>query len=108
MARQVIEELVDDYDGTSAAEETVSFALDGVTYEIDVSMANGDRLRNTLGQWTPFARTIDPSPRRTNPSAIAPEQIRIIRKWARAHGVRVSKRGPISAAVVEAYHNAAI
>jgi hypothetical protein len=43
MAQRVITQLVDDIDGKEIAEgagETVSFALDGVSYEIDLSSKN--------------------------------------------------------------------
>ena len=45
---KVITELVDDIDG-STAEETVSFALDGVEYEIDLSTPNAS---NCARVWT--------------------------------------------------------
>jgi ABC-type proline/glycine betaine transport system substrate-binding protein len=39
--------IVDDLDGSSAT-ETVSFALDGQDYEIDLSTTNADELRTAL------------------------------------------------------------
>ena len=65
MAQRVRVDLVDDIDG-SAAEESVEFALDGVSYVIDLSTENAAELRETLAKWTksarrtggpPFART---------------------------------------------------
>jgi hypothetical protein len=50
MAKTVIVKLTDDIDGGDA-DETVHFALDGKSYEIDVSVANAARLRKAL---TPF------------------------------------------------------
>ena len=44
MAKTVIVKLTDDIDGGDA-EETVHFALDGKTYEIDVNAANAARVR---------------------------------------------------------------
>jgi Lsr2 len=44
MAKTVIVKLTDDMDGGDA-EETVHFALDGKTYEIDLSAANASSLR---------------------------------------------------------------
>ena len=43
MAKTVIVKLVDDIDG-SDADETVQFALDGKSYEVDLSTANASRL----------------------------------------------------------------
>ena len=50
MAQKVQVLLVDDLDG-GPAEETVSFALDGVTYEIDLNAQNaknGTKIRSKL------------------------------------------------------------
>lgn len=52
MARRVVVTLVDDFDGVSAAEETVTFAIDGATYEIDLSETNAAKLREVFEQWT--------------------------------------------------------
>jgi hypothetical protein len=46
MARRIVRELVDDLDGTPAA-ETVRFGLDGVLYDIDLSIAHAARLRRS-------------------------------------------------------------
>ena len=45
MAQRVNIVLEDDLDGTDA-DETVTFALDGVGYEIDLSSANAATLRD--------------------------------------------------------------
>lgn len=50
-------ELVDDLDG-SEAHETVSFALDGAEYEIDVSAPNAERLRGVLDKYVSSARRV--------------------------------------------------
>ena len=47
MAQKVQVLLVDDLDGSEAT-ETVSFGLDGVSYEIDLSSGNAGELRNEL------------------------------------------------------------
>ena len=54
MAKRVHVMLVDDTDGSNA-DETVSFALDGVSYEIDLSSHNADKLRNGFAPWIGFA-----------------------------------------------------
>ncbi|WP_328394745.1 histone-like nucleoid-structuring protein Lsr2 [Nocardia sp. NBC_00416] len=109
MARKVIVELVDDYDGTSTAEETVTLALDGVTYEIDLSARNAEKLRDALGSWTPFARRVGGRPtkgkRRPQPRTNSADT-QTIREWARANGMEVSNRGRISAEIAEAYQKA--
>ena len=37
MAQKTVVSLIDDLDGESEADETVEYALDGVTYEIDLA-----------------------------------------------------------------------
>lgn len=53
MAQKVQVLLVDDLDG-GEADETVTFALDGKTYEIDLTTANADKLRGLL---EPFVKS---------------------------------------------------
>jgi nucleoid-associated protein Lsr2 len=47
VAREVIEKLIDDLDGGEAV-ETVTFGLDGVSYEIDASKRNAGAVRKTF------------------------------------------------------------
>ena len=47
MAKTVIVKLTDDIDGGDA-DETVHFALDGKSYEVDLSAANASTLRDAL------------------------------------------------------------
>lgn len=47
MAKTVIVKLTDDIDGGDA-DETVRFALDGTSYEIDLSTANATSIRDAL------------------------------------------------------------
>ena len=111
MAQRVQVLLVDDLDGGDAS-ETVSFALDGVTYEIDLSESNAARFRDDLASWIGHARRS--GGRRTSGGArrAAPGSSRTrsdlgaIREWARANGHQVSDRGRISAEVQEAYDKA--
>ncbi|GAA2021801.1 hypothetical protein GCM10009819_00400 [Agromyces tropicus] len=55
MAKRTIVTLVDDIDGSEAA-ETVSFSVEGVDYEIDLSAANATALRNVLQPFAAAAR----------------------------------------------------
>ncbi|MEU7768904.1 Lsr2 family protein [Nocardia sp. NPDC049190] len=107
MARKVVVEMVDDYDGQSPAEETVTFALDGVAYEIDLSVLNANNLRGVFEHWTPHARRIGRASRGKGGkgrSANSKEQTAAIRDWARGKGIEVSSRGRIAAEVVQQYN----
>lgn len=103
MAQRVHIVLEDDIDGSEAA-ETVSFALDGVSYEIDLSEANAAKLRDEFAGWVGHARRTGgrkASGKRTKgPSA------NDIRAWAMQEGLQVSSRGRVSAEIREAYEKA--
>lgn len=109
MARKVVVTLVDDYDGTSQAEETVRFAVDGVAYEIDLSVANANELRAVFEPWATHARKVGRRPQGkagvTRPARDG-EQSALIRQWAKKNGHKVSERGRISADIAAAYAEA--
>src|SRR5664279_1282142 len=58
MATMTTVTVVDDLDGTEPA-EAVSFALDGASYEIDLSDENAEKLRDALAACAPSARRPD-------------------------------------------------
>ncbi|WP_200209095.1 histone-like nucleoid-structuring protein Lsr2 [Micromonospora coerulea] len=113
MARQVITRLVDDIDGGEAS-QTVEFALDGVTYSIDVSDENAVALREAFAPYVAAgSRTgrvgggVARVARGTSPGAgkASREDNQAIREWAKAAGYEISERGRIPVDVVEAYRN---
>ena len=55
MAQKTQVILVDDVDG-SEANQTVTFALDGVSYEIDLNDEHAAALRESLEEWIGKAR----------------------------------------------------
>mgnify|MGYP000889442202 CR=1 FL=1 len=57
MARKTQVILTDDIDGTDAT-GTVSFAIDGVAYEIDLSAKNAEKLRNDMKKWVEAGRRV--------------------------------------------------
>ncbi|MFC5723726.1 Lsr2 family protein [Streptomyces gamaensis] len=110
MAQKVQVLLVDDLDG-GEAHETVTFALDGKSYEIDLNTENADKLRGLL---EPYAK----SGRRTGGRASAargkvraaatagsPDTAKI-RAWAKKEGYNVNDRGRVPAEIREAYEKA--
>lgn len=106
MAQRVNIVLEDDLDG-SPADETVTFALDGATYEIDLSSANAGKLRDALAPYVGHARRASgrrsPSGRTQGSRAGAKRDLADVREWARQNGHKVSDRGRISAEVQAAY-----
>jgi hypothetical protein len=107
MAQKVQVLLVDDLDG-GPADETVTFALDGVSYEIDLTTANAATLRDAFGTWVGHARKVGGRSARTTGSRSRSSRgdAQAIRDWAKAHGHKVSERGRISAEVKAAYEAA--
>ncbi len=109
MAQQVNVVLVDDLDGTPA-EETVTFGLDGIAYEIDLHADNAARLRDSLAEWVGHGRRVGGQRRKGNRSATKRSSVgsdsTTIREWARANGYQVSDRGRIKAEIIEAFNAA--
>lgn len=99
MAQKVNIVLVDDIDG-SEARETVSFALDGSTYEIDLNDDNAQKLRDALAPFIAHARRSSGGRGRKRSGGPTPSEIR---EWARAEGMEVSDRGRVSEEVRAAY-----
>ena len=104
MAQKVNIVLVDDLDGSEAT-ETISFGLDGTTYEIDLNDKNAAKLRDALSAYVGHARKVGAAPRRGRRSAAAGNgpSAKEIRDWARSNGYDVPARGRVSADVREAY-----
>lgn len=101
MAQRMQIQLVDDID-QSLADETVGFGLDGVAYEIDLSVENADKLRAVLAPWTGHARRVG-GRKHSRPAAKATDDNAEIRAWATAQSLPVSARGRISAEIRDAF-----
>jgi hypothetical protein len=118
MAQKVQVLLVDDIDGGEAS-ETVSFALDGSSYEIDLSGKNAEELRDAFAKYVGAARKAGRAPggssgrssgsgRRSGGSAsMDRDQAAAIRSWAKKQGLNVSDRGRIPATIIEQYNSSA-
>ena len=110
MAQRVNIVLEDDLDG-SPADETVTFALDGVTYEIDLSESNATKLRDALAPYVGHGRRAGGRRAASGRSAGSRaaggrRDLADVREWARKNGHQVSDRGRISAEVQAAYDKA--
>jgi hypothetical protein len=109
MAQKVQVILVDDIDG-GEAEESVSFAIDGVNYEIDLSEGNATALREALAPWVGHARRVGGRSaggrRGSRGRAAAKADLGDVRAWARENGFTVSDRGRVSSEVMSAYEAA--
>lgn len=107
MAQKTQVILVDDIDNGPAT-QTVTFGIDGVTYEIDLNDEHAAALRESLAEWIGKARRTGGrrAAGRRRASSAAGGETQKIREWARENGIEVSARGRISAGVREAYEQA--
>ncbi|PLC10763.1 hypothetical protein AUQ48_17075 [Kocuria flava] len=109
MAQKVHIQLEDDIDG-GPAEETITFALDGRGYEIDLSAANAEKLREALRPFVAAGRkdtaTTGTRRKRTTGASASSSETAKIRAWAKEHGHEVSDRGRIQQHIKDAYYAA--
>ncbi|GAA2745112.1 MULTISPECIES: histone-like nucleoid-structuring protein Lsr2 [Kitasatospora] len=114
MAQRVQVILEDDLDGGSA-DETVTFALDGVAYEIDLKSDNAEKLRELLAPYVDKGRKQSgrlTAPRRSSgrtagrAAAAGQPDTAKIREWAKEQGMPVNDRGRVPSNVREAYEKA--
>lgn len=112
MAQKTQVTLVDDIDGSEAT-QTVSFALDGASYEIDLNDRNASELKDAFAPYVGSARKAGRGPaqpsggagRRPRRAAAGSdrEKTQAVREWARSNGFTVSDRGRLSGDVLAAY-----
>jgi hypothetical protein len=119
MAQKVHVEVLDDLDGSEAA-ETVAFTLDGVSYEVDLSAENAEALRGEFERYVLAARRVGGRRARTGFGRAAEnggrsagaergnsrEYNRAVREWAAANGHEVAERGRLSTELISAYDTA--
>lgn len=119
MASRTFVQLIDDVDGSEAS-ETITFALDGTTYEIDLNGDHAEELRASIDKYATVGRRIGGKSTRparaatTNASAgkvvkspatggVDPG---VIRAWAAEQGIKVGDKGRIKKEIVDQYHAA--
>lgn len=110
MARKIVTTITDDIDGSEGA-SPVTFAIDGSSYEIDLSDSNASTIRDALAPFVKAARRAPSSAQKGNarrPSATKVDRERsgAIRAWAKKNKITVSERGRIAAHVVKQYEAA--
>jgi len=108
MAQKVHIVLEDDLDGSDAT-QTVSFGLDGTSYEIDLNDDNAAALRDAMATYVGHARKVSGARRGRRTSSAAANgshSAKEIRDWARSNGHKVPERGRIPSDVREAFESA--
>lgn len=116
MAKQVITTILDDLDG-SEADESVTFALDGVGYEIDLSGKHASELRTFLATYMDagtrtgrvdgrYAQVSKYTSTATKVQDLASRDYnQKVRLWAQQNGWPLSDRGRIPQTVVDAFES---
>jgi nucleoid-associated protein Lsr2 len=116
MAKATVEVLIDDLDGSEAA-ETVMLGWNGDWRELDLSKRNLASLSRTLDKYWNVARPVSSESRtRTrrsrsrkaskSRSAGAKRDPKLIRAWATEHGIAVPTRGRIPGEIERRYNEA--
>jgi hypothetical protein len=96
-------------EGGKPGSETVGFALDGSSYEIDLCDKHAKNLRDSVAQFVGAARRATSGARgRSGRRASGGDRQRTqeIRAWARKKGIKVSERGRLSGDIVAQYEAA--
>jgi nucleoid-associated protein Lsr2 len=120
-ARRVV--LIDHLDESEGA-ETITYAADGVSYEIDLSEENAKKFRSVLDPYITASRRVEAAPpepvsiarassrRRSSGSsggsggARSRQDLAEIRKWAQEQGMDVAARGRIKQEIIDKYDEA--
>ncbi len=115
MAQRILTVLTCDlHDKDVDAVESVSFSVQGTSYEMDLCEAHLKKFNDSLATFTAGARsgghsargtrrTRRGSRRRTAPTTSNGSETRVIREWALSNGHAVSAKGRIPAHIVEEY-----
>lgn len=108
MAKKTVVVLEDDLDGSEAS-ETISFALDGSEYVIDLNEGHANELRRALSRFIDAGRRVSGGrgrPAARTKSSQGGPNAKAVRIWAGDKGIQVNTRGRIQAEVVERYEAA--
>ena len=106
MAQKVVVQLIDDLDGDpiDIGGETISFAVNGVEYSVDLNDKNATEFHRKMDYYIKYAtrvggrKTARPAKQTSNGA-----NTQQIREWANSNGYTVSARGRVAADIMEAY-----
>ncbi len=99
MAQRVIVSLIDDLDGSDAT-ETLSFSIDGSSFEVDLNEVNANQLRSVLAPYQKAARKL---PGQRSAKLQASSETAAARKWAADNDIPVNPRGRIRLDTLQQY-----
>lgn len=106
MATKTVVTLVDDIDGSDAA-QTVEIALDGDSYELDLSTAHRHELVRSLARYMAVARRVGGAAQAPTPTFVSTQvDPQAVRAWARANGIEVPPGRRVPKDIVERFRAA--
>lgn len=114
MAQKVLVQLVSDLTGEEIADgkgETVTFALDGTNYEIDLTNKEADKFRGVFQDYIAAGRKLGKSggrkatggTRAGSGSGRSKEELTDAREWLKQNGYDIPARGRIKQEYLDAY-----
>lgn len=106
MATKTFVQLVDDMTGEDIEDgkgETVSFALDGTAYTVDLTTKNADKFRGLFQDYIAVAAKAGKTPSVRGAKRSGPDP-KDVRAWAKEQGMDVPERGRIPATIMDAYN----
>ncbi|MDX6287386.1 MAG: hypothetical protein QOG53_2871 [Frankiales bacterium] len=111
MAQRVQVLLICDlHEGENPAEETITFSVDGSTYEIDLCNQHGAQFRDAVAPYVGAGRRAGSSSRgrsrKRGGGSGSGARGNEVRAWARQQGITVSERGRIPADIYQKYEAA--
>jgi hypothetical protein len=109
MAKKVNIQFVDDLDGESNADETITFALDNKEFEVDLSTEHAAELREAFAKYINVARRTGGSTRGgkrggTSTGTSNREETQKIRAWAIDQKLPINPRGRISQDIQDQFY----
>lgn len=115
MAQKTTVQLIDDITGETIEDgkgRTITFAVDGVEYEIDLAEKQAEKLAQALDPYVTHARKVG-GRRAASPSSKASGKAsrdydpKAVRAWAQSNNVELPARGRIPADVIQRYRDSA-
>ena len=105
MAKRTSTIIIDDLTGAELGDDavTVTFALEGAAYEIDLAPASATDLREALEPFIDVARKVGRAGHGSAASSAPTGEQSSARAWLVEQGVDVPSRGRLSAELLERY-----
>lgn len=107
MAIEVIRKLICDVGERHDGTHTLSFAVSGQTFEVDVCDKHGKQFDKDFGTWASAGRKVGYGSARKARSAPKPAfDAEVVRQWAKLTGLAVADTGRLSPTTIKKWRDA--